>query len=206
VDTSGKGLKELRNKVGLVFQYPEHQLFEETVYKDIAFGLKGLESREIDQRVNAAISAVGLKPEVLQRSPFELSGGQKRRSAMAGVLAMRPEILVIDEPTAGLDPAGRDEILGIISSLKGLTMIMVSHSMEDIARIADRIIVMDLGRVRMDGTPGEIFRQAGNLEDMGLAAPQITYLMKRLKNRMPGINDSIFTVHDARMEIEKYLG
>ena len=211
MDTSGKNLKELRKHVGLVFQYPEHQLFEETVYKDIAFGLQklGLSSEEIDTRIRETVKSVGLKEDILEKSPFELSGGQKRRVAIAGVLVMRPEILVLDEPTAGLDPKGRDEIFALISRLHaemGITIILVSHSMEDVARLVNRVIVMNKGAVEMDGPPANIFKDIERLESIGLAAPQITYLMKKLKKSIPDINENIFTIADAKKEILKYLG
>lgn len=211
VDTMGKGLKELRKQVGMVFQYPEHQLFEETVYKDIAFGLQklGMSESETDEQINNAISAVGLKPEVLKKSPFELSGGQKRRVAIAGVVAMNPDILIMDEPTAGLDPRGRAEVLGLVSNLHknlGLTIVLVSHSMEDIARIARRIIVMNKGRVEMDGFTKDVFGQGDRLQSVGLSVPQIACLMRKLKKEIPELDDRIYTVEDAKKELRKYLG
>lgn len=211
IDTSSKSLSTLRRQVGLVFQYPEHQLFEETVYKDIAFGLQkfGLTATEIDQRIKKAIQAVGLAEEVLEKSPFELSGGQKRRVAIAGVIVMEPRILVLDEPTAGLDPRGRDEIFELISGLHqrmGITVILVSHSMEDIARLVDRVIVMNNGIIEMDGRPSEVFKDTQRIENIGLTAPQITYLMKKLKEIKPDINDNIFTIKEAKIELMKYLG
>lgn len=210
MDVSGKNLKELRRQVGIVFQYPEHQLFEETVYRDISFGLLklGLPEAEIRPRVLEALQSVGLGEDVLEKSPFELSGGQKRRVAIAGVLVMQPSILVLDEPTAGLDPRGRDEIFGFITRLHqrlGITIILVSHSMEDIAKLAQRVIVMKDGSIEMDGKPHEVFRQAERLESIGLSVPQITYLMKRLKAVLPGLNDEIFTVQEAREEITRYV-
>ena len=209
-DIVSKNLKELRRQVGLVFQYPEHQLFEETVYKDIAFGLQKLElsESEIIKRVEAAVKAVGLSEAVLEKSPFELSGGQKRRVAIAGVLVMEPQVLVLDEPTAGLDPMGRDEIFRFIKKLHsdlGITIILVSHSMEDIARLVDRVIVMNKGSIEMDGPTKTIFKDIDRLEHIGLAAPQITYLMKKLKTVIPGINENVYTVTDAKNEIIKYL-
>lgn len=211
IDTSTKGLSSLRKQVGLVFQYPEHQLFEETVFKDIAFGLQryGLNENEVRSRVISAATAVGLGEEILEKSPFELSGGQKRRVAIAGVIVLEPKILVLDEPTAGLDPRGRDEIFELISGLHdktGITIILVSHSMEDVARIVSRVIVMNHGTIEMDGNPSEIFRQAERIESIGLSAPQITDLMKRLKTIMPEIDDNIYTVNEAKMELMKYLG
>ncbi|AEY64750.1 energy-coupling factor transporter ATPase [Clostridium sp. BNL1100] len=210
IDTKQKNLKELRRQVGIVFQYPEHQLFEETVKKDISFGLlkQGLLQSDIDERVMAAIQSVGLDEAVLEKSPFELSGGQKRRVAIAGVVAMTPQILVLDEPTAGLDPKGRDEIFGYITKLhkdSNMTIILVSHSMEDIARLTERVIVMNEGTVFMDKPSKEIYSQPEELEKIGLSAPQVTYLMKKLKAVYPGINENIFTVEDAAKELAKYL-
>ncbi len=211
IDTSSKSLSTLRRQVGLVFQYPEHQLFEETVYKDIAFGLQkfGLTAAEVDQRIKKAIQAVGLAEEILEKSPFELSGGQKRRVAIAGVIVMEPRILVLDEPTAGLDPRGRDEIFELVSGLHqrmGITVILVSHSMEDIARLVDRVIVMNNGIIEMDGKPSEVFKDTQRIENIGLTAPQITYLMKKLKEIKPDINDNIFTIKEAKIELMRYLG
>ena len=192
-----------RFQVGLVFQYPEYQLFEETVYQDIAFGPRnmGLDEAEIDRRVRSAAAFVGLPDEALEKSPFELSGGQKRRVAIAGVLAMRPEVLILDEPTAGLDPKGRDEILDLLKSLhdgKKLTIIIVSHSMEDMARYVGRIVVMNYGEKVFDGTPKEVFRHYRELEAMGLAAPQITYVVQELRARGVDIADDITTIEEAR--------
>lgn len=179
-------LKKLRQKVGLVFQYPEHQLFEMTVFKDVAFGPTnmGFSKEEIEERVKHSLRMVGFNDDTIyEKSPFELSGGQKRRVAIAGVLAMSPKVLILDEPTAGLDPKGRDDILNEIKSLHkstNITIILVSHSMEDIARYVDRIIVMDRGKIEMDGTAREVFRQIERLEEMGLGVPQVTYLMRAL--------------------------
>ncbi len=199
-------LKDIRNKVGLVFQYPEHQLFEETVYKDIAFGPMnaGLSDKEIHKRVLESLKIVGLSENILEKSPFELSGGQKRRVAIAGVIAMKPEILVLDEPTAGLDPAGRDDILFQIKTLHrklGMTVILVSHSMEDIARLVNRIIVLDRGTVAMDDVPAQIFKKAEELEKIGLSAPQITYVIRKLRDKGLEIREDIFTVHQAKKEL-----
>ena len=210
-ETSGKGLKELRRHVGIVFQYPEHQLFEETVYKDIAFGLQqdNIAEEEKRKKVLEVITAVGLKEEVLEKSPFELSGGQKRRVAIAGVLIMKPGILVLDEPTAGLDPRGRDEIFGFITRIHetmGITVILVSHSMEDVARLVSRVIVMNRGAVEVDGPVTEVFADIQRLESIGLSAPQIAYLMKRLKQIRPEIDENVFTVAKARDELLKHLG
>ena len=178
--------KELRSKVGLVFQYPEHQLFEVTVFQDVCFGPKnlGLSAKEVELRAYNALKQAGVPDEQFYQSPFELSGGQKRRVAIAGVLAMCPEVLVLDEPTAGLDPKGRDEILGQIKKLQketGMTIILVSHSMEDVAEYVDRIIVMNKGKVMFDDVPKEVFQHYQELEQIGLAAPQVTYIMSRLK-------------------------
>ena len=178
----GYNMKELRSKVGLVFQYPEHQLFEIDVFSDVCFGPKnlGLDKKETELRAFDALKKVGLPDELFYQSPFELSGGQKRRVAIAGVLAMKPEVLILDEPTAGLDPKGRDEILHQIKKLQtetGMTIILVSHSMEDVAEYVDRIIVMNKGRVMFDDVPREVFRHYRELEDVGLAAPQVTYIL-----------------------------
>lgn len=210
INTLNKGLKELRKKVGIVFQYPEQQLFEETVYKDIAFGLKQLDYKEseIDEKIRKVVKIVGLDEDVLDKSPFELSGGQKRRVAIAGILVMEPSILVLDEPAAGLDPKGRNEIFGFIQQLykeTKLTVIIVSHNMEEVAKIVNRVIVMNKGRIAMDGSPRKIFSNISSLEDIGLSAPQITYLMKKLKKDIPELKDDIFTVDEAKKEILMYL-
>lgn len=206
ITEKGADLKKLRQRVGLVFQYPEHQLFEETVYKDIAYGPKnmGLSQEEIDERVREAMNYVGLTEKYMNRSPFELSGGQKRRVAIAGVLAMRPEVLILDEPAAGLDPAGREEILTQIRALylaRKMTVLFVSHSMEDVARIAGRIIVMNRGRVAMDGKPAEIFSHAAELRKMGLDVPQVTQLADALRARGLEIENSIYTLERAKATI-----
>lgn len=210
LDTSGKNLKELRRHVGIVFQYPEHQLFEETVYKDIAFGLRkrNMPEDEIRRTIMEVIAAVGLDDGILEKSPFEISGGQKRRVAIAGVLAMKPGILVLDEPTAGLDPRGRDEIFGFISEIyksTGITVILVSHNMEDIARLVDRVIVINKGRIEMDGLVTEVFSDIERLENMGLSAPPVAYLMKELKKTLPHFNDRVYTVAAARDELLRHL-
>ncbi|WP_352419151.1 energy-coupling factor transporter ATPase [Proteiniborus sp.] len=211
ITSKGTSLKEIRQKVGLVFQYPEHQLFEETVYKDIAFGPQnlGLSQEEVDKRVREAMELVGLDFEaVSERSPFELSGGQKRRVAIAGVIAMKPEVLILDEPTAGLDPKGRDDILGQIQNLyqkNKMTIILVSHSMEDIAKLVNRIIVMYKSKVAMTGTPREVFKRATELESLGLGAPQITYFMKAFKSKGHDIREDVLTVEEAKEEILRYL-
>jgi len=208
VDITKKGadLKKLRQKVGLVFQYPEHQLFEETVYKDIAYGPKNmnLSQEEVDERVREAMNYVGLSEDYMNRSPFELSGGQKRRVAIAGVLAMRPDILILDEPAAGLDPAGREEILTQIRALyllRKMTVIFVSHSMEDVARVAARIIVMNRGTVAIDGKPADVFAQAEALRSMGLDIPQITQLIVALRKRGVAIDNNIYTIEKAKASI-----
>ena len=206
-----KNLKKVRQQVGLVFQYPEHQLFEETVAKDIAFGPKnlGLSQEEIDDRVREAMQLVGLPfDDVKDRSPFELSGGQRRRVAIAGVLAMKPNILILDEPTAGLDPSGRDEIFKEIQDLhrkKQFTIVLVSHSMEDIARLVDRIIVMNKGQVALTGTPKEVFAQADRLKEMGLDVPQITNLMLALREKGMDVPVDIYTVEQAKDVLRKVL-
>ena len=195
-------MRGLRGKVGLVFQYPEHQLFEETVFKDVCFGPKniGLSDKEAELSAYAALKAVKLPDEYYFVSPFDLSGGQKRRVAIAGVLAMKPEVLVLDEPTAGLDPEGRDEILGLVNELheeQGITIVLVSHSMEDVAEYAERIIVMDKGRVFMNGTPREVFYHAARLETIGLAAPRVTYIMRGLKRAGFNVDPSAITISEA---------
>lgn len=200
-------MKSLRSRVGLVFQYPEHQLFETTVLEDVKFGPKnlGLSKVEVDLRAFEAIKQVGLSEKCYDDSPFELSGGQKRRVAIAGVLAMKPEILILDEPTAGLDPRGRDEILDQIAKLHkdGLTVILVSHSMEDVAKYADRIIAMNSGKVAFDGTPKAVFRHYKELERMGLSAPQITYVMQAMKELGLDVDTDVSTVEEAKEEILK---
>ncbi len=212
ISTVSKGnlLKELRCEVGLVFQYPEYQIFEETDFDDVAFGPKnlGLSEEEVRQRVFSAMKSVGLSPELMDKSPFNLSGGQKRRVAIAGVLAMQPKILILDEPAAGLDPAGRKEILSEIKKLydeREMTIILVSHSMEDIASIAKRIIVMADGEVKMDGGLAEIFSHAELLKSMGLDVPQICSLMTELRNRGVKLSQNIYTVEDAKIELIKLL-
>ena len=184
----GEKMKRIRQKVGLVFQYPEHQLFEMTVAKDIAFGPAnmGLNQQEIDQRVDEVMAMVGLKAKYKEKSPFELSGGQKRRVAIAGVLAMQPDYLILDEPTAGLDPRGRDDILSQIQRLQmeqGIAVILVSHSMEDVAKYVDRILAMGNGQVQLDGTPEEVFAHADELKAMGLDVPQVTELGNELARK-----------------------
>ena len=194
-----KKIREVRCAVGLVFQYPEYQLFEETVYKDIAFGPKnmGLDEAEIDRRVRDAAAFVGLREELLEKSPFELSGGQKRRVAIAGVIAMEPKVLVLDEPTAGLDPQGRDAILAQIQTYhraKGAAVVLVSHSMEEIARNVDRIVVLSGGKVYMEGTPEKVFARAHELEQVGLDVPQVTKIAAALRARGMDIDTAVYTV------------
>lgn len=203
-------MKELRSKVGLVFQYPEHQLFETTVYKDVSFGPKnlGLPPLEVDLRTYEAIKMVGLKDDIIDASPFELSGGQKRRVAIAGVLAMKPEVLILDEPTAGLDPKGRDEILDQIAKLhreSQITIILVSHSMEDVAKYANRLVVMNKGEIVYNDTPHNVFKHYQELEQIGLAAPQVTYVMNELKKKGLPVNTSATTVEEAKTEILRAL-
>ncbi len=202
-------MKMLRSKVGLVFQYPEHQLFEASVIKDVQFGPKnlGLPQLEIDLRSYEALRQVGIGEDMLDVSPFELSGGQKRRVAIAGVLAMKPEVLVLDEPTAGLDPKGRDEILDQIAKLhkeNNLTVILVSHSMEDVAKYVDRIITMNGGEVVLDDVPKRVFSHYKELERIGLAAPQVTYVMNELKDRGHEISTNPTTINEAVKEILRW--
>lgn len=205
-------LRLVRKTVGLVFQYPEHQLFEETVYKDIAFGPKnmGFSDEEIDKRVRESAALVGLKEKHLTRSPFDLSGGQKRRVAIAGVLAMNPKVLILDEPTAGLDPKGRDEILATIKKLheenKEMIIIFVSHSMEDVAKTAERVIVMNDGHVEMQGTVAEVFAQAEHLQKIGLNIPQVTLLTDKLRLAGYDLPEHIYTVKYAADAIKKLIG
>ncbi len=204
-------MKELRNQVGLVFQYPEHQLFEVDVLSDVCFGPKnqGLSKEECEERAKEALRLVGLKEKYYKFSPFELSGGQKRRAAIAGVLAMRPKVLILDEPTAGLDPKGRDEILDQIAYLhreSDMTVILVSHSMEDIAKYADRIIVMNQGQVMFNSTPKEVFSHYKELEEVGLAAPQVTYIMHELAEKGLDVNTGATTVKEAADSIMEVFG
>lgn len=198
--------KDLRSQVGLVFQYPEYQLFEVDVFKDVCFGPRnqGLDQEEAKRRARAALEHVGVPEELFGRSPFELSGGQKKRVAIAGVLAMDPRILILDEPTAGLDPRGRDEILRQIRALhetRGITIVLVSHSMEDIARYVQRIVVLDRGHIAFDDDPRRVFSHYRELEQMGLAAPQITYVMHDLRDRGVPVDVDVLTVEEARDKI-----
>lgn len=204
-------LRDLRMQVGMVFQYPEHQLFEETVFKDVCFGPKnqGLPEKDITLRAYEALQSVGLPEKYFDVSPFELSGGQKRRAAIAGVVAMKPQVLILDEPTAGLDPKGRDEILDMVSEMHaryGITVILVSHSMEDVAKYVDRIIVMNHGQVRYDDTPREVFHHYKELEEIGLAAPQVTYLMHEMKERGIDVSTEPTTVEEAKEAILRLIG
>ncbi|WP_125142025.1 energy-coupling factor transporter ATPase [Clostridium transplantifaecale] len=208
--SDGYKMKELRSKVGLVFQYPEHQLFEADVFSDVCFGPKnlGCTKEETEKRARHALDLVGMDESFYEQSPFELSGGQKRRVAIAGVLAMRPEMMILDEPTAGLDPQGRDEILDQVERLNrqhGLTILLVSHSMEDMARYVDRIMVMNHGEKIYDDTPREVFKHYKELEDMGLAAPQITYVVQELREQGIPVDDTITTVEEARDAIFNLL-
>lgn len=211
VDKSGANLTDLRKKVGLVFQYPEYQLFEETIERDIAFGPGNLDlsEEEVKERVKSSMESVGLDYETYKdKSPFELSGGLKRRVAIAGVLAMEPKVLILDEPTAGLDPRGRDEILSEIKSIhekRKMTVILVSHSMEDVAKIAERIVVLDKGKVFLDGEPRDIFREEDKLLGVGLGIPQITSLMRTLKKKGLDINEDAITVEEAKESLKNYL-
>jgi len=204
-------LIQLRHRIGLVFQYPEHQLFEETVHKDVAFGPKnqGLSETEVDKRVRKSIKMVGLNyDEVKDKSPFELSGGQMRRVAIAGVLAMEPSVLILDEPTAGLDPRGRDEILTQIKTMHQKnknTVILVSHSMEDIGKLVEKILVMNEGEIVYFDTPNRVFTEIETLEKIGLAVPEVTYLMGKLKKKFPEIREDIFTVEAAKNEILRVI-
>lgn len=204
-------LRDLRMQVGMVFQYPEHQLFEETVFKDVCFGPKnqGLPEKDITLRAYEALQSVGLPEKYFDVSPFELSGGQKRRAAIAGVVAMKPQVLILDEPTAGLDPKGRDEILDMVSEMHaryGITVILVSHSMEDVAKYVDRIIVMNHGQVCYDDTPREVFHHYKELEEIGLAAPQVTYLMHEMKEQGIDVSTEPTTVEEAKEAILRLIG
>ncbi|MDD6065512.1 MAG: energy-coupling factor transporter ATPase [Firmicutes bacterium] len=204
----GYDMRALRSKVGLVFQYPEHQLFEVDVFSDVCFGPKnlGLSQEEVESRAKKALSQVGMSEKYYKKSPFELSGGQKRRVAIAGILAMHPDVLILDEPTAGLDPKGRDEILDQIAFLqkeRRITVILVSHSMEDVAKYVDRIIVMNDGKAVYDDTPKQVFQQYRELETMGLAAPQVTYVVKGLEEKGWDIDTTATTVEEAKEAILK---
>ena len=206
----GYDMRSLRSQVGLVFQYPEYQLFEVDVLSDVCFGPKnqGLSREECERNAKEALELVGFPEKYYKQSPFELSGGQKRRVAIAGVLAMKPKVLILDEPTAGLDPKGRDEILDQVEKLHretGMTVVLVSHSMEDVARYVERIIVMNHGEKMLDGTPGEVFRHYKELEKVGLAAPQVTYVMHDLKERGFDVSPDATTIEEAAAEIVRFL-
>ena len=199
-------MKKLRNKVGLVFQYPDHQLFETTNFEGVCFGPKnqGLDRKEVELRAFEALQNVGFPEDLYYQPPFDLSGGQKRRVAIAGVLAMKPQVLILDEPTAGLDPAGRDEILGLVTKMHkelGITIILVSHSMEDVAEYVERLIVMNQGEVMYDGTPKEVYAHYKELEAVGLAAPQVTYLMNELAQKGLPVDTGATTVKEAAQSI-----
>lgn len=203
-------LKKIRQKIGLVFQYPEQQVFEETVFDDIAFGPRnlGYSADEVKSSVEAAREMVGLDPELLSRSPFELSGGQLRRVAVAGILAMNPQVLVLDEPAAGLDPRGRRDILDNIKRLheSGITVVLVPHNMEDVAYFCDRILVLNEGKLVGDGSPREVFTQGAFLESIGLKPPEVTLLMQKLRQKGWGVREDVLTVEEAYKEIASHLG
>ncbi|MDU4882511.1 energy-coupling factor transporter ATPase [uncultured Clostridium sp.] len=213
IDLTNKETKltDIRKKIGLVFQYPEYQLFEETIEKDIAFGPNnlGLSQEEVSNRVKKSMEMVGLDYETYKDvSPFDLSGGQKRRVAIAGVIAMEPKVLILDEPTAGLDPKGRDDILEQIKILHEkykMTIVLVSHSMEDVGKLAERIVVMNKGKVALTGKPAEIFKEVEVLEEIGLAVPQVTYLMRALKEKGFNVSDEVFTVEEGSKELLRVL-
>ena len=213
IDITAKDVKltDIRKKVGLVFQYSEYQLFEETIERDIAFGPTNLKlsKEEIKNRVKKAMEMVGLDYETYKdKSPFDLSGGQKRRVAIAGVIAMEPKVLILDEPTAGLDPKGRDDILGQIRQLHdkyGMTIVLVSHSIEDVAKLAEKVIVMNKGKVVLTGTPKEVFKEVDILEEIGLGVPQVTYLMKELIKKGFDVSDEAYTIEQAKEEILKFF-
>ena len=199
---------DTRFRVGLCFQYPEYQLFEETVYKDIAFGPTnmGLSKAEIDERVRNAAKYVGIPDDMLSKSPFDLSGGEKRRVAIAGVISMEPEILILDEPTSGLDPMGREQILGLIKNYReqtGKTVVIVSHSMDDVARFATKVIVMNSSKVEMSGTVDEVFERASRLREIGLSVPQITEIFIKLREKGYNVSEKIYTVEQGYLELKK---
>ncbi len=211
IASEGYNLKELRGHIGLVFQYPEHQLFEEDVFTDVCFGPKnlGLSRTEVEMRAYDALKAVGIDDDHFYVSPFDLSGGEKRRVAIAGVLAMKPEVLILDEPCAGLDPAGRDEILAVADELHdslGITIILISHSMDDLARHVKRILVMNDGKLVMDGTAREVFSHREELEAMGLAVPEVTAVLADLKKAGIPVRDDLITVEEAAKEILRVFG
>lgn len=206
-----KKIRDVRFRVGMVFQYPEHQLFEDTVYKDIAFGPKnmGLSEQEIDQRVRQAAAYVGLSSDLLEKSPFDLSGGEKRRAAIAGVMAMEPQVLILDEPTAGLDPRGREQVLAMIRDYqrrRGTTVLLVTHSMEDVARVADRILVMDRGQVAMLDSVERVFSRAEELENIGLTIPAVTKILMLLKQQGVAVDTAAYTVETAAKQLLPLIG
>lgn len=208
INESSKTLYDTRFRVGLCFQYPEYQLFEETVYRDIAFGPTnmGLSKAEIDERVRKAAKYVGIPDEMLEKSPFDLSGGEKRRVAVAGVISMEPEILILDEPTSGLDPKGREQILGLIKNYRektGKTVIIVSHSMEDVARYATKVIVMNDSKIEMTGTVDEVFENSARLREIGLSVPQITEIFIKLRERGYNVSEKIYTVEQGYLELKR---
>jgi len=210
IEINKNNIKDIRKMVGLVFQYPEHQLFEETVYMDIGYGLfkQGYERKWVEEKINETIDIIGLDKSLLEKSPFRLSGGEKRKVAIAGVLAMKPKVLILDEPAAGLDPKGRDEIYDAVVKYKkenNATIILVSHSMEDLARYVDRIVVLNKGRIEMDGGVAEVFKNDAMLKKIGLSVPHITRFMRLLQERIPNINSDVFTVKAAKEEILGYL-
>ena len=211
VEADSKNVRDIRKKVGLVFQYPEYQLFEDTVYRDVAYGLnrEKISDEEKKERVIEALKTVGLDESYLERSPYELSGGRKRRVALAGVIVMKPQYLILDEPAAGLDPVGRRKIFSYIKKLQteqGITIALVSHSMEDMADYADNLIVMDEGVVVTEDTPEKVFRKTEMLEKLGLAVPQISKVWEILRKEFPELPDNIYTVQGAAEEIKKYMG
>ncbi|MGL4345560.1 MAG: energy-coupling factor transporter ATPase [Cellulosilyticaceae bacterium] len=210
IHQSGCDKKEIRQKVGLVFQYPEYQLFEQTIYDDVAYGPKnqGFEGNQLKERIETSLRLVGIDESLYQKSPFELSGGQKRRVAIAGVLAMRPQVLVLDEPTAGLDPKGREELFGQLRRMHeqlNLTIILISHSMEDVAKYVEELIVLHRGEVAYEGTPREVFAHGAKLEEIGLAVPQICYITEALKQRGIAINSNVLTTEEAAHELDMYF-
>lgn len=210
INEKGFNRRELRCKVGLVFQYPEYQLFEETVLKDVAFGPKnkGLSNEDALAKAKEALEMVGIKEKYFEMSPFDLSGGQKRRVAIAGVLAMEPEILILDEPTAGLDPEGRDRILERVNKLHadyGIGVVLVTHSMDDVAKYADRIIVMSKGKIAMEGATRDVFSDVDRLEEIGLGAPQISYIMKNLKDAGLNVDTTVISLEEAKRSIKGVL-
>jgi len=210
IEINKNNVKDIRKKVGLVFQYPEHQLFEETVFMDIGYGLfkQGYERKFVEEKIIETIDIIGLDKSLLEKSPFRLSGGEKRKVAIAGVLAMKPKVLILDEPAAGLDPKGRDEIFETVVKYKkenNATIILVSHSMEDLARYVDRIVVLNKGRIEMDGEVADVFRNDSILKKIGLSVPHITRFMRLLQEKIPDLNSDVFTVEAAKEEILSFV-